>query len=337
MKYLLSLALLLAACGAANGETAAEAPAALTGDVLIVGNKREDTVSFIDLETGEERARVATGRQPHEIAISPDGSQAAVVAYGGTTIDIFDIATAARVDRIDISPNSRPHGLVWTGDNRLIATTEGSDTLTIVDMTHGGVSAIPTGQSGSHMVAVDEAGGRAYVANMGSGTVSVLSLEDGVRFAPMEAGDTPEGLALTPDGAELWVADRDNAALHVFDTDSFERVASIAVGNFPIRVAISPDGRLAVTSNAADGSLTLVDTSTRQVSRTIPVSGEEAVQVTIVFSDDGGTIYAAETARSRVVAVDIASGEIVATYAAGEGSDGLGVARSVGAGSRSRQ
>ncbi|NNC73603.1 MAG: beta-propeller fold lactonase family protein [Sphingomonadaceae bacterium] len=329
MKYLAAFALFLAACNPANGETAFEAEAALTGDVLIVGNKQEDTVSFIDLESGEERTRVATGNQPHEIAISPDRRRAAVVAYGGTTIDIFDIANATRIDRIDISPNQRPHGLVWTPDNRLIATTEGSSTLTIVDMDDGSVSAIPTGQRGSHMVAVNAAGTRAYVANMGSGTVSAVSLDERRKLADVEAGDTPEGLALTPDGSELWVADRDNAVLHVFDTESFDRIASITTGNFPIRVAISPDGTTAVTSNAADGSLTLVDTATKEVTRTIPVSGPDAVQVTIVFSEDGRTIYAAETAQSRVVAVDLESGEIIDTYAAGAGSDGLGVVRRV--------
>ncbi len=32
---------------------------------LLIGNKGEDTVSFVDLETGKERARVATASMPH--------------------------------------------------------------------------------------------------------------------------------------------------------------------------------------------------------------------------------------------------------------------------------
>ena len=65
------------------------------GATLLVGNKGEDTLSFIDLAGGAERGRAATGRMPHEIALSPDGRQAAVVAYGGSTIDLFDIASRA--------------------------------------------------------------------------------------------------------------------------------------------------------------------------------------------------------------------------------------------------
>lgn len=326
LRYLWPIGLLLAAFGATLGP-AFDGEGDSAGATMIVGNKAENTVSFIDMVTGEERARVETGRQPHEVAVSPDGSQAAVVAYGGTTIDIFNVASAARLRRIDLSPNAGPHGLVWTRDGRLIATTEGSDTLTIVNLESGAVSAIPTGQQGSHMVAVDEDNERAYVTNMQSGSVSAISLAEARVLATIDAGSTPEGLALSPDGAALWVADRDNAVVHVFDTQSFERIASVATGVFPIRVAISPDGRIAVTSNAAEGSLTLIDTATYEVLRTIAVSGPEAVQVTILFGDNGATIYAAETAARRIVAVDLASGAIVRSFAAGEGSDGLGIAR----------
>ncbi len=74
---------------ALSGATCLPVPA--MSQVLLVGNKGEDTVSFIALESGRECARLPTGKAPHEIALSPDGRQAAVVAYGGTSIDIFDL------------------------------------------------------------------------------------------------------------------------------------------------------------------------------------------------------------------------------------------------------
>ena len=40
----------------------------LAADTLLIGNKGENTVSFVDLESGQERARVSTGSAPHEIA-----------------------------------------------------------------------------------------------------------------------------------------------------------------------------------------------------------------------------------------------------------------------------
>ncbi len=326
MKILLPLILLLTACTPAANGTEHDPATPIIGDVLITGNKGEDTVSLIDLETGREYARLETGDQPHEIAIAPNGQRAAVVAYGGTTIDIIDISSASRVARIDLSPNRRPHGLLWLPDNRLIATTEGSDSLTIVDMTDHSVSQIPTGQQGSHMVAISEFFDRAFVTNMGSRSISVIDLVAGQKIRDVPFDGTPEGLALSQDGAILWVADRDGARLFAIDTQSFETLAEIAVGNIPIRVTISPDGETIVTSNYGDGSLTFIDAASRAVIRTIPVSGTaEAAQVTILFSDDGETLYVAETGRNQIAAVNMVRGEVSRRYDAGEDSDGLAV------------
>ena len=92
------------------------------GEVLLIGNKGEDTVSFVDLATGQELGRSATGKMPHEIAISPDGKQAAVVAYGDKTIDLFDVATRAKLKTIDLAPNEGPHGIAWLKDGRIVVT-----------------------------------------------------------------------------------------------------------------------------------------------------------------------------------------------------------------------
>src|SRR3546814_5337159 len=90
---------------------------------------------------------------PNEIAISTDGKQAAVVAYGGTTIDVFDVAKRMKLRTIDLSPNQRPHGLLWLSDGRLVATTEGSDSVAVV-APDGKLTSIATGQKGRHMIAV---------------------------------------------------------------------------------------------------------------------------------------------------------------------------------------
>ena len=294
-------------------------------ETLIVGNKAEDTVSFIDLETGREAARLPTGDMPHEVAVSPDGKRAFVVNYGGTTIDLFDVQNLKKIGRCDLSPNSRPHGIVWTRSGGILVTTEGSATLTLVTPDCGRAAAIPTGQKTSHMVVADEERGRAYVSNLGSRTVTAIDLKAGKKIADWTAAEEPEGLDLTPNGSELWVANRGTASVFVLDAMTGKRLASIDVGKVPIRLAISPDGRWAATSNLQDGTISLIDVKTRKVARTIPVSGSaDAQQVTLVWSNDGKRLYAAETAKSRIAEVDVASGEVLRRLEAGEGSDGLG-------------
>ena len=326
MKLPLALALALLAC--TPGKSAQEPAAARPAGTLLVGNKGENSVSFIDLASGAELGRAATGRMPHEIAVSPDGRQAAVVAYGGSTIDIFDVATRARVRTIELAPNEGPHGIAWLADGRILATTERSQSLAIVDTRRGdAVSAIATGQQGTHMVAVSPDRRRAYTANIGAGTVSVLDLAAGTKLRDIAVGGAPEGIALTPDGRTLWVGDLQGARVQAFDTASFARVAEVATGPVPIRVVASPDGRWIVTSNLGCGCLTIIDAQTRARVREVAVAGSEASrQVTLIFSADGLRLHAAETGRNQVAEVELATGRVLRRLPAGAQGDGLAIA-----------
>lgn len=295
-------------------------------ETLIVGNKAENTVSFIDLETGREAVRQPTGEMPHEVAVSPDGRAAFVVNYGTTKIDLFSVETGEKIGTCDLSPNARPHGIVWTDAGGVLVTTEGSRTLTLVTPDCQRASAIATDQETSHMVVVDEERGRAYVSNLGSRTVSVMDLVEGKKITDYTAAEEPEGLDLTPDGTELWVANRVSGNVLVLDALTGERQATIEVGQVPIRLAISPDGEWAVTSNYMDGTISVIDVDRRENVRTIEVSGsEDSGQVTLIWSPDGTRLYAAETANSRIAEIDFESGEVLRYLPAGEGSDGLGI------------
>lgn len=332
MKHWTALVAFLAlACAPGDAQGPVERPApggpGVTG-TLLIGNKGENTLSFIDLATGRELGRRETGRMPHEIAISPSGRQAAVVAYGARAIDIFDVAARRRLRTIDLSPNDGPHGLIWLPDGRILATTERSQSLTIVDTRNNDrVSAISTGQQGTHMVAIRPGERRAYTANIASGTVSVLDLDNGSKLRDIAVGGRPEGIAVSPDGGFLWVADLEGARVQAFNTLTYERTAEVPTGPVPIRVAISPDGHWVVTSNNGDGTLTVIDTRNSVPPRTITVSGEQAaVQVTILFSADGRRIYAAETGRNMVAEIDFESGRVLRRLPAGANGDGLAIA-----------
>jgi len=327
MKLLTGLVAMAAlACGQDSPPPVPAAPG-ITG-TLLVGNKGENTLSFIDLASGRELGREATGRMPHEIAISPDGLQAAVVSYGAAAIDIFDIASRRKLRTIDLAPNQGPHGIAWLPDGRIVATTERSQSLAIVDTTaNDAVSSIATGQQGTHMVAITPDHARAFTANIAAGTVSVLDLPGRRKLRDIAVGGRPEGIALSTDGRTLWVGDLEGARVQVFDTASFERVAEIPTGDVPIRVAASPDGRWIVTSNLGSGSLTVIDAATRAVARTIAVGGsQESGQVTILFSGDGRRVYAAETGRNQVAEIDLETGRVLRRLSAGAQGDGLAIA-----------
>lgn len=331
MLRLAATALALTISTIACGE---EPPVAVSGPVLLIGNKGEDTVSFVDLGTGTELGRSPTGKMPHEIAVSPDGKQAAVVAYGGATIDLFYVATRARLKTIDLAPNEGPHGIAWLKDGRIIVTTERSQSIAVVDPAAGAVTAsIKTDQPGTHMVAVTADGTTAYTSNIPAGTVTVVDLAGKRKLRDVAVGGRPEGIALSRDELVLWVGDLEGGRVQAFDTDTFDKLTEVKTGGTPIRVAASPDGRWIVTSNLAAGGLTVIDAVSRKHVRDIVVSGEQAAgQVTILFSADGSRIYAAETGRDTIAEVDLTTGQVLRRLPAGKNGDGLAIAGRLAAG-----
>ena len=294
-------------------------------ELLYVGNKAEDTVSVIDLASGEELRRLPTGPEPHELAASPDGREVAIGHYGANSLGIVDVATG-EMREVDLGANTKPHGVVWHPSGDLFATTEGTDT--IVRVRGEAVESFPTEARGSHMMVVSADGDTAWVANMESDTVGRIDLATG-RVTEAPAGEAPEGIALLPNESELWVSARESDTVHVFDADTLEPLARIDdVGEFPLRLVISPDGAFAVTSDLASGSLTVIDTATRETVRTILLDeGRRVNQVTILFSADGERLYVAETGRDRVAELDFGTGEVLRRFAAGDQSDGLALAR----------
>ena len=104
---------------------------------------------------------------------------------------------------------------------------------------------------------------------------------------------------------------------------------SVATGRFPLRLMIRPQGDVAITSDLMDGGLSVIDLESGEVARSIAVSSPEDAQnrfqVTVIWSEDGSTIYVAETASNTVAEVDYASGEVRRRLPAGEGGDGLAV------------
>ena len=323
MKPLIGLlAILLTACSSSASEQS---------DILLIGNKGEDTVSFIDLATGEELTRISTSaKAPHEIAISPNDEFAAVVNYGSAAIDIIDISDRNIIHTYDLGDNKNPHGIIWQDDGRIFATTEGGQSMVAISngktWSDRQIQSIKTNEDGTHMLVVSDDGKRAYTVNLGGGTVSLIDLEQGKLISTQGGGNQPEGIDLAKNDTELWISARGGNVVYVMDALSLKGLAKIEVGKFPLRLAISPDGSKAVTSNLRDGSLTVIDVETRKVERTIEVSGSPvSAQVTILFSDDGKNIYAAETGTDTIAEIDFNTGDVLRRLPAGRQGDGLAI------------
>ena len=303
----------------------APAPAA-TQDLLLVVNKSESTLSFVDAATGETVAQVETGHAPHEVAVSEDGRWAYVTDYGtgpepGSTITVVNIPERRRESSFDLGEHTRPHGVDVGPDGTVWVTTEGSAHLLRVDPRTGRVlAAAETGQRVTHMVVVAPAHGRAFTANIGSGTVTSVDMETGEVLAQIETGAGAEGLAVSPDGSRVYASNREAGTLTEIDAATDRVTRTLQVGDFPIRVEVMPDGRRALVSNANANELAVVDLESWRVERRIPVG---AVPVGIQITPDGGRAYVANTQADRISAVDLTSWEVVGSIVAGDEPDGM--------------
>src|SRR5262245_34304182 len=67
------------------------------GATLLVLNKTDNTLAFVNPGSGQVTSRIPTGEGPHEVVVSTDGALAFVANYGatspGNTISVIDLAT----------------------------------------------------------------------------------------------------------------------------------------------------------------------------------------------------------------------------------------------------
>lgn len=323
-------------------------PTLTSANTLLVANKSEATVSFLDLDSGRVVATIPTGAGPHEIAVSPDGRTAVVADYGqetpGRTLTVIDVA-GARVERtIDLGEHRRPHGIAFLPDGRrLVVTVEESQALLVIDVERGAVERmIETRERISHMVALGPEGSRAFVANIESGSMTALDLSHGRRLATVATGEGAEGIAASPDGREVWVTNRAADSVTLVDAKTLEIITEVASASFPIRAEITPDGRHVLVTNARSGDLSVIDARERRVARRVPLKlsardaqgrlfgdrfGESSVPIGIEIAPDGKRAYIAHAGADVIQVLDLESWQPIGVLEAGREPDGMGYTR----------
>ena len=310
---------------------------------LVVLNKSEASASLIDLATEAVVATVATGEGPHEVAVSPDGRRALATNYGtqaapGSTLTLIDIEGGRALRTIALGEHRRPHGVAWLPDGkRAVVTVEASRALLVVDTDAGTIeAAIKTDQDVSHMVALSQDGARAFVANIGSGSVTLVDLAGRMVVATAPTGAGAEGIAVSPDGKEVWVTNRAADTVSVLDTAALRPLATLESKAFPIRVRFTPDGSQALVANARSGDVAVFDTKTRREVRRLRADlkpkpggqalltfGESAVPVGIVVSPDGVRAFVAHTSADAIAAFYLPGGKPAGILSAGREPDGM--------------
>ncbi|WP_271078109.1 beta-propeller fold lactonase family protein [Aurantiacibacter sp. MUD61] len=325
----ISLAVLLVGCAPTADIPGPVTPAHGSDGTLFVANKRGASLSRIDLATGEETHRADTCENPHELTVSPDDALVMVACYSGRSVEIYATEDLRQIADIPLGEQARVHSALWLENFNVVAGAEGRGSLYIVETMETDEPRpieIGGGGPGPHMIAVDQERGLGFGTIIPTGEVVRYDLNMRQEVLRRRIGDQIEALALSPDGLTLWVSSNVDSIAYRLDAETLEVQAEVPTGQVPIRLAMHPSGDFVVSSNYGSGDLTVIDTATDEVVRTIPVSGSsDAVQVTLVFSEDGSRLYAAETATDTIAEIDFASGEVLRRIRTGPGGDGLAV------------
>jgi YVTN family beta-propeller protein len=314
--------------------------------VIIVANKSGNDVYFIDPKTGETLAVLPAGLEPHEVEVSDDGSLAVVCNYGnrdnpGNTLSVYDVKKATLSKTINLGEHTFPHGMQWiTGKDHLLVTTEGSNSLLIVDISEGLIlDTLNTGEQVSHMVAATPDFSKAFVPSIRTGNVAVFDLKNRVLADHIYSGKGAEGIDVTPDGRELWVTNRDENTISVFDTKTLQKIHSLVCEDFPIRSKFTPDGNLFLVSNARSGTIEIFDVTAKKhihsmkLTPPLPENADEdryftqfegtSIPIGLVIPDNK-TAYVANTRSDAVSIIDLENFEITRHFKAGKEPDGIG-------------
>jgi YVTN family beta-propeller protein len=310
----------------AFGLSCGVAPDAAVAQKLVVVNKSASTLSIVDPATRAELAVVPTGFGPHEVAVSGDGRFAYVSDYGtgpqpGNTVTVIDIAEERSLGTIGLGSHTRPHGITVASDGSVWVTTEGSQHLLQLDPVEREVlQAIRTNQDVTHMVALAEAAGRVYTANIGSGNATAADAARGEVLDHITTGAGAEGIDVSPDGRRVYVSNRSAGTLSEIDVATNAVTRTLQVGDFPIRVKVRPDGREVLVSNARGNEVVAVDIESWTVARRLSVG---AVPVGILITPDNRTAYVANTRDDKISVIDLDAWALDGEIVAGDEPDGM--------------
>jgi YVTN family beta-propeller protein len=131
---------------------------------------------------------------------------------------------------------------------------------------------IPTGSLPTG-IAFSPDGLRAYTANQGDNTVTVIDVGTGQVTGSISTGfSSPFSVQVSPDGLQLYVGNNDNT-LMIVDTQTLQITKTLTVGFATNAFAVDPAGRMLYASHFASGSVSEIDIFTTTVLRTFALGG----------------------------------------------------------------
>jgi YVTN family beta-propeller protein len=304
-----------------------------SGGWLLIANKGDNSLGIIDPVAGKQVAAVPEGGiTGHEVIASPDGKTAYVPIYGnsgvgqpgtdGTNMVAIDLASRKVVGNLDFGKGVRPHcPKIGPKDGLLYVSTELEKSISVIDpATMKVVGSVPTGSEQSHMFVISSDGSRAYTANVGPGTVSVLDLKARKMLNIIPVAGQIQRITLSVDDKLVFTSDTTKPRLAVIDTATNKIKTWISLPGLGYGSATTDDGRWLVIALPLVHQLAAIDLRTMKVAHTVdlPPRPQE-----VLIAPDQQTVYVSCDQSAKVAAVSLSDWAVKKLIDAGPGADGL--------------
>jgi YVTN family beta-propeller protein len=303
---------------------------------LYVSDETGGNVVIVD--PGEQRvvARIAVGKRPRGIQISPDHTKVYVALsgspIGGPNVDesklpppdrrydgigVVDLASQKLIHTYQSGADPETFALSHDG-KVLYVSNEDVGQMSAVDLTTGKVRATVAVGAEPEGVAVSDDDRVVYVTCETSNSIYVVDAHSMKVLAQIPTGKRPRAIYLASQTHRGYATDEFAAALTVFDTHDFKVVTTIGLGDpgvvRPMGIA-STDGRKLYVTTGRFGALLEVDPQAAQVVRTVEKVGQRPWG--LALSRDGLKAYTANGPSGDVSVIDVPSGRVEARIEVG--------------------
>jgi DNA-binding beta-propeller fold protein YncE len=290
------------------------AQAAAAG-VLVIAYMDESQVALVDSSTYKTLARLATGKNPHEVRVSPDKRYAYVAA--GKSITALDLKNRTVKATFDLGSFSAHDIRVSRDGRRIWAACAGAQSILELDSETGKIlKTYKTNQPGSWFIEITPDERKIYTPNLEGKSVSVINRATGeVKIIQFEV--PIYGIDITPDGREVWVSGGD---LAVIDTATDRVKTRIKTSEAETgRLRLTSDGKRAIV--ALSKKLAVFDVRTHRLVAEILLGSGPKV---LTLSGDNRRAFLTNPDDHTVSVVDIKAGKQLAAFQTGKKPDGIG-------------